>query len=174
MDARLRQSRWALDLETPGWDDHRDMRSLLIIAALLTACAQQPAQPPAGLQERVSGDRKPTNQERQQLIARLYGYWTAISQQRWDAAFDFHTYDYREQVPMAVWRKQLQDWPSLPQPDRIHWTKGMFRHHGPELYAIVDWSTGNDPKDRAGRLIWRQETDGTFWIENSDSLKLRR
>ncbi|MEM7060161.1 MAG: hypothetical protein AAF557_21475 [Pseudomonadota bacterium] len=140
--------------------------AVLIVGLMFSACADPPPKP-SGVQERVSGAYQPTGQDRVALYARMTRYWAAIDAGDLEKAYDFHTYDFRERLPFPAWTRQLQKFAEgTPKPVRIHWTKGVHRHHGPELYAIVDWVAGPDGAATKGRLIWRQEDDGVFWVEN--------
>lgn len=136
------------------------MRYGLILVAVLMGCAAPPPKVPT-IQERVSGAYQPNSQDRTQLYQRIQTYWAALAAGDWAKAYEFHTYDYRERLPLPVWQRQHVALAN-PRPVSIHWTKGAHRQFGPELYAIVDWT---DDNSQTGRLIWRQD-DGVFWIEN--------
>ena len=138
----------------------------LILAAILTACAGD-APPPQSIKERVSGDFIPTPEERTVIFGRVYAYWDALARRDWRQAYEFHTEDFRERVPFRTWRQRPGvDWRAYPKPVSIHWSKGAHRHQGPELYAIIEWTSGADTGRRTGRLIWRKDYDSVFRIEN--------
>lgn len=139
--------------------------ALIIIGVLLTACADP--QPTRQLiEERVSGTYQPTDRDRAGLYARMAAYWSAIAARDFQQAYDFHTFDFRERVPFSTWSRQQAARAGLRRAVKIHWTKGVHRYHGPELYAIVDWTTGAAGPGGTGKIVWRQEDDGTFWVEN--------
>lgn len=145
--------------------------AVFVVGLLLAACASPPTPKTFSIPERVSGSYQPNGPDRVALYGRLTRYWVAIDEGKLSEAYEFHTLDYQERVPFSVWqlerkRAQTQD---LPKPVRIHWTKAAHRRFGPELYALVAWTAGAGGDARSGRLIWRQDEKGTFWVENWDS-----
>ena len=105
---------------------------------------------------------------RQRVVTDTLAYWEAIGAGRWQAAYDRFTDDYQEDMPFAEWRTIRHDaWAVAPRIKTIRWTKAAHRHHGPELYAVVDWTARTGSSGSEGRLVWRQEPDGTFLLENT-------
>ncbi|MEM7189152.1 MAG: hypothetical protein AAF439_06025 [Pseudomonadota bacterium] len=138
-----------------------------MIIALLTACAGDPGPPP--LRERISGTAAPTAALRDSILTQTNAYWLAMNEGRLDDAFAFHTEDYQERLSMPAWRQKLPIASAEPpRPVSIHWTQAARRQDGPELYAIVDWTGQSGETGSEGRLIWRQDYDGVFRLENAE------
>lgn len=149
-------------------------RLAVAIFFVLTACAPA-ATPPAGVAERYSGDAAPDAALSQRILIDTYAYWDALASSRWQRAYEQFTYDYREKTPFGEWRNLPHTaWARQPQIVSIHWTKGAHRQHGPDLYAIVEWTARAGSSGSEGALIWRQEPDGTFLLERTVIRKLLR
>ena len=145
------------------------MRGLVIAVMLaLSGCAAPPPYA-VGITERVSGDYQPAEDDRLAVLTRSQAYWSALAEGRWRDAYAMHTLDYQEKVAFDTWRAQPhRAWGAWPHTVSIHWLRQAARIHGPELYAVVDWSARAGAKGSTGRLIWRQHPDGRFELESSE------
>lgn len=145
--------------------------ALLIVGLFLAACADSPAPEVTAVPERVSGRYQPNGQDRAALYGRFATYWQAIQAGNLAKAYDFHTLDYQERVPFKIWQREQQRTrtQNIPKPVSIHWSKAAHRRFGPELYAMIAWTAGSGGTESSGTLIWRQDDQGRFWVENWDS-----
>lgn len=143
----------------------RTVGSILLVLAI-AACAPAPRY--TGLDERFSGKAVADPDLRRLILVRTEAYWATIAAGNWDGAYEYFTGDYQEKNPFPIWRQLPHDaWASAPRPTSIHWTRDAQRFHGPELYAIVEWTASRGASGSEGALIWRQEPDGSFLLENT-------
>ncbi|MEM1160026.1 MAG: hypothetical protein AAGJ28_03765 [Pseudomonadota bacterium] len=106
---------------------------------------------------------------RNSILAQSHAYWLALADERHRDAFAFHTEDYKERVPFAKWQSQSRNAiGAAPRPVLIRWTQAAHRHQGPELYAILRWAVADRENRSTGTLIWRQDYDGQFRLENAE------
>ncbi len=138
----------------------------VLLTVLIAACAAPPERP--GVKQRYSGEAQPDAALTDAVLAATHTYWAAIADGRWREAYGFYAPVYREEHPFEEWARHRHDaWPVPPRPLSIHWSKGTYRQHGPELYAMLKWSARMTSVGSVGTLIWRQEPDGSFLLENS-------
>ena len=143
------------------------MRRLMIVLTTLTLAACAAEAPDPGIRERYSGTATADAALRQRVLLDTATYWAAIAAGDWQAAYDRYTLDYQERVPFGEWRlMRHDDWATKPRVLSIHWTEDAQRQHGPELYAIVEWTARADRAGSGGTLVWRRD-DGVFHLENS-------
>lgn len=139
----------------------------------LAACTDPPP-PRQPIPETVSGTAAPSEAERADVLRQTYQYWGLIGDRQWARAYAFHALDYRAHVPFPEFRNgRNAAWARPPQVTRIRWQQGMNRLAGPELYAVVEWQARVEARGALGRLIWRQEPDGSFLISHSEVRVLR-
>ncbi len=145
----------------------RYLAALMILC--VAACADPPPVQPA-IAETFSRQAQPTEAERREVIRLTYRYFSEIAEGRLAGAYNLHTLDFRDRVSLSEWQRQRHGaWAAPPRPVSIRWQKGMHRVAGPELYAVVEWSGRKGATGSTGRLIWRQEPDGGFLLENSET-----
>ncbi len=146
--------------------------AILLLCAL--GCAPAPT-PPAGIAERYSGKAVADAGTSQTILVETYAYWDAIASRDWQGAYDRFTDDYKAKTSLSEWQSLGNDaWAARPRILSIHWTKAAHRQHGPELYAIVEWTARKASSGSQGTLIWRQEPDGSFKLEKTIVRKLIR
>ena len=138
----------------------------ILVALAIAACAPAPRY--AGLGERFSGKAVANPDLRRLILVRTEAYWATVAAGNWDDAYEYFTGDYQEKNPFPTWRQLPHAaWSMPPRPTSIHWTQDAQRTHGPELYAIVEWTASEGAAGSEGALIWRQEPDGSFLLENT-------
>ena len=105
---------------------------------------------------------------RRLIVVETQAYWAAIAAGDWQGAYARFTDDYQERVPFATWRRQRRDaGGATPVITEIRWSQAAQRHHGLELYAIVNWTARKAAAGSTGTLIWRQGPSGGFRLENT-------
>jgi len=139
--------------------------SAMLVLGLLVACA---APAPPELVQNYRGEARPDVALTDQVLAATHAYWATLSSGRWREGYEFFTLDYQDRHGFDEWRNSRQtDWPVSPRAVAIRWTQRAQRSHGPELYAILTWTARKGAIGPSGTLIWRQEPDGQFLLENA-------
>lgn len=145
------------------------MRIVLLFLCLSVLACSEPTKPPRPIAETFAGQAVQDPELRRLIVIETEAYWAAISAGDWERAYARFTDDYREKVNFEEWRRRhTTARAAKPRITEIRWTKAAQRHHGPELYAIVNWQARTERTGFAGTLIWRQGSDGSFKLENTD------
>lgn len=138
---------------------------LAFLAILLAACAG-PRKP--AFTQQYSGEARPDETLTRRLVTQTHAYWAAIEARKWKEVYSYYTAEYQERHPFITWVAEPPGgWKKLPKLVAIRWSLKAHRHHGPELYAFAEWIGGDAKPTLAGHLVWRQQPDGGFLLENA-------
>ena len=145
------------------------MRIVLLFLCLSVLACSEPDKRPRPITETFAGQAVQDPELRRLIVIETEAYWAAISAGDWERAYARFTDGYREKVNIEEWRRlHTTARAAKPRIIEIRWTKAAQRHHGPELYAIVNWRARAATAGFAGTLIWRQGSNGSFKLENTE------